>query len=216
MVGVNDGGSIEASYALGTVDGFSKLGGLIGVYRQGGVENCYSGTNVKGRYLYIGGLVGSHNLAWGIKNCFSYGTVVGQGGGLVGGIDSWASIQNSFWDLESSGMTTSAAGTGKTTEEMKTLSTFTSAGWDFVGEAANGTADVWRMCADGVDYPRLSWEFSQNGDLNCPDGVGLEDLVYLAGRWMASTPATVGAADVNGNGRVGIEDFVVMAENWMR
>jgi hypothetical protein len=41
---------------------------------------------------------------------------------------------------------------------MKTLSTFTSAGWDFVGETANGTNDYWRMCVDGVDYPRLAWE----------------------------------------------------------
>ncbi|NLH16546.1 MAG: hypothetical protein GX455_08205 [Phycisphaerae bacterium] len=122
-------------------------------------------------------------------------------------------ITASFWDTETSGQTSSAGGVGLTTAEMKTLSTFTEAGWDFVGEAANGTKDVWRMCADGVDYPRLSWEFSQGGDFDCPDGVTLEDLLYLAGRWMANTPEMIGAADANGDGKVDLADFAAFAEN---
>jgi len=99
---------------------------------------------------------------------------------------------------------------------MKTISTFTDAGWDFVGESKKGTKDVWRMCADGVDYPRLSWEFSGGGDMDCPDGVTLEDLLYLAGRWMASTPATFGAADANADGRVDLLDLAILSENWGR
>ena len=99
---------------------------------------------------------------------------------------------------------------------MNTLSTFTNAGWDFVGESTNGRADTWRMCVDDVDYPRLSWEFSQGSDFDCPDGVGMDDLLYLAGRWLAVTPETVGAGDATGDGRVTIEDFAAMAEEWMR
>ena len=72
------------------------------------------------------------------------------------------------------------------------------------------------MCADGVDYPRLSWEFSRGGDMDCPEGVAMEDLVYLAGRWMAATPATFGAADANGDGHADLLDFAVMAEIWMK
>jgi len=31
------------------------------------------------------------------------------------------------------------------------------AGWDFVGETANGTEDIWWI-DEGKDYPRLWWE----------------------------------------------------------
>ncbi len=34
-------------------------------------------------------------------------------------------------------------GTGKTTAETQTASTFIEAGWDFVDETANGTEDIW-------------------------------------------------------------------------
>ncbi len=153
-----------------------------------------------------------------IAFCFSTGKVTGTEyvGGLVGSISQVQTVGASFWDTETSGTAISAGGTGWTTAEMKTKATFTDAGWDFVGESANGTADVWRMCANGVDYPRLSWEFSQGGDMACPDGVALEDLLYLAGRWMASVPETVGAADGNGDGKVDMVDLAILASDWMR
>ena len=34
---------------------------------------------------------------------------------------------------------------------------FLDAGWDFVGETANGTEDIWRI-NEGKDYPHLGWE----------------------------------------------------------
>lgn len=34
-------------------------------------------------------------------------------------------------------------------------------GWDFVGEAANGTEDIWWI-DEGKDYPRLWWEAHGN------------------------------------------------------
>ena len=33
------------------------------------------------------------------------------------------------------------------------------AGWDFVGETANGTEDIWWIL-EGKDYPHLWWEGS--------------------------------------------------------
>jgi len=56
------------------------------------------------------------------------------------------------------------------TADKKTLSTFTLARWNFIGYAGNGTNNIWRMCADGADYPHLNWE-STAGNLVCPDGV---------------------------------------------
>ncbi len=40
---------------------------------------------------------------------------------------------------------------------MQTESTFTSAGWDFVGETVNGANDIWWI-HEGKIYPRLWWE----------------------------------------------------------
>ena len=63
--------------------------------------------------------------------------------------------------METTGCSLSAAGTGKTTTQMQTTATFLAAGWDFVGETANGSEDVWQI-VEGEDYPRLSWEFGLN------------------------------------------------------
>jgi hypothetical protein len=43
------------------------------------------------------------------------------------------------------------------TGEMWMASTFLDAGWDFVGETANGGDDLWWI-DEGRDYPRLWWE----------------------------------------------------------
>ena len=48
--------------------------------------------------------------------------------------------------------------------------------------------------------------------MDCPDGVGMEDLLYLAGRWMASTPETVGAADANGDGKADMVDLAIVGK----
>ena len=48
-------------------------------------------------------------------------------------------------------------GIGKTTAEMQTAKMFLDAGWDFAGETANGTEDIWWIL-EGKDYPRLWWE----------------------------------------------------------
>lgn len=89
---------------------------------------------------------------------YSTGIVTGNIyiGGLVGDEYKSSSIM-SFWNIGTSGQTTSAGGIGKTTEEMQTASTFLEAGWDFVEETANGTKDIWWIL-EGRDYPRLWWE----------------------------------------------------------
>jgi len=66
-------------------------------------------------------------------------------------------VGDCFWDIQTSGQAASAGGTGKTTAEMQTASTFLDAGWDFVDETANGMEDIWWI-DEGKDYPRLWWE----------------------------------------------------------
>jgi hypothetical protein len=68
----------------------------------------------------------------------------------------------SFWDIQTSGRTSSQGGTGKTSDEMQTAGTFLEAGWDFVNETENGTEDIWWI-DEGQDYPRLWWERTEYG-----------------------------------------------------
>ena len=149
LVGDNDG-TIRNSYAITDVSGTLYVGGLVGS-NGGTISNCYveagsaSGGNV------VGGLVGV-NDGWfrdgTINNCYSTGTA--SGGQYVGGLlgyNSQGVVRNSFWDIEASGLATSAGGTGKTTAEMKTVSTF----------SAWACENVWTI-DEGVDYPRLYWQ----------------------------------------------------------
>ena len=210
-------GSIAGSFALGSVHGNSYIGGLVARKESYPITDCYARGEVHAIQNYVGGLLGE-NRGGNVSNCYSTGLVSGGSapiGGLIGRATSGATYC-SFWDTETSGLGSSGGGSGLTTVEMKKKANYIGVDWDFVGESKKGTKDVWRMCGDGVAYPRLGWEFSQDGDMACPDGVGMEDLVYLAGRWMAGTPATVGAADVDGNGKVDLMDFEILAANWMR
>ena len=157
LVGFNDGyGIITTCYAVAAVYGNNSVGGLMGG-GTGTIINCYSTGAVAGND-YVGGLAGGSATGITITNCYATGAVSGNNyvGGMVG-YDDNGTTKASFWDVNTSGQATSAGGEGKTTAEMKTLSTFTSAGWDFVGETANGTEDIWTIC-EGVNYPKFVWQ----------------------------------------------------------
>ncbi|GEM_PF-1763716 len=155
----NNMGTIQSSYSTGHVSGFYDIGGLLGRSR-GSLINCYSTGSVSGEWS-VGGLVGFFGGPITITNCYSAGNVTGitDIGGLVGTGHSLDNVLGSFWDIETSGQTTSFRGTGKTTAEMQTAGTFLDAGWDFFDETENGTDDIWWI-TEGQDYPRLWWELS--------------------------------------------------------
>jgi len=164
LVGENDGYVTEC-YSTGVVTGRWDVGGLVGgqkgqnevVSLYGRVAQCYSTATVVGD-ARVGGLVGYNDSYGSVIQCYSTGIVTGQTsiGGLVGYILS-VTVARSFWDVETSGQRISAGGTGRTTAEMQTASTFLDAGWDFVDETENGTEDIWWIL-EGQDYPRLWWE----------------------------------------------------------
>jgi hypothetical protein len=135
LVGLN-AGSVSNSYTSGAVSGEYSVGGLVGT-NIGTVSNCYSTANVTGGTFGVGGLVGSNGV-----------------------IKYSGRVTNCFWDVETSGQATSAAGTGKTTAEMKDIDTFTDAGWNIIAVANAATRDTsytWNI-VDGVTYPFLSWQ----------------------------------------------------------
>jgi len=109
----------------------------------------------------IGGLVG-HNEGT-ISNCYATGPVTGDVNvGALVGYDDGGSYVSCFWDSDVNpdangiGNATDPNVIGKPTDEMQTESTFTDAGWDFVGETVNGIEDIWFIPQQ--DYPHLWWE----------------------------------------------------------
>ena len=91
----------------------------------GSTINCYATTRVSSgdKSFNLGGLIAHHFLGTNIINC--------------------------FWDVQTSGLSRSDGGTGLSTAQMQTASTFIEDGWDFV--------NTWMIC-EGKDYPRLNWE----------------------------------------------------------
>jgi len=165
LVGMNSGevtNCYSSSIVVGTgidpraLGRSSGVGGLVGT-NTSVVTGCHSDSAVTGR-MCIGGLVG-YNWPGTVTQCYSTGSVAGNR--LIGGLVGWSGdakkVTACFWDIQTSGQATSAGGTGLTTAEMQTAKTFLDAGWDFVGETANGTEDIWKI-AEGLDYPRLWWE----------------------------------------------------------
>ncbi len=210
--------TINRSYATGMVTGsYMMIGGLVGG-SDDTITDCYA-TGVVNGGDSVGGLVGYDEFG-GIINCYSTGTVNGNDfiGGLVGDCFDQNDVNASFWDIETSGQTHSDGGEGKTTEQMQDMATFTSAGWDFVSETANGDEDIWRMCVDDIHYPEFYWQYLP-ADLVCPDGVSFEDLGVFAQWWLETDCSSLnndcGRTDMKIDGTVNFLDFAIMASHWL-
>jgi len=157
-------GVISECYATGDVSATSRgdgVGGLVGGTCWGcRITNCYAAGDVSGGNGSddLGGLLG-YNWVSSIADCYALGRVSsGAGsryvGGLVG-VNTASSVVNCLWDIETSGMSESAAGTGLSSTEMQDIQTYLRGGWDLVGERRNGTCESWYMSAAG-GYPMLS------------------------------------------------------------
>jgi hypothetical protein len=136
---------IKLCYSEGNVN-CSNLysGGLLSI-NHGQIDDSYSKVNVSGN-KFVGGLIGRNNSSF-VFRTYSTGEVSGNTD--VGGLVGYGSnlLSNSFWDTETSGQDDSDGGTGKTTSEMKTESTFTDAGWDF-----DSTWSISSQINDGYPY----------------------------------------------------------------
>jgi hypothetical protein len=145
LVGYNSG-VISKSSSIGQVVATASgsgmgAGGLVGT-NMGTLSDVYSKAAVQGA-SQVGGLIGLNKST--LSNGFSSGSVTGSAtliGGLVGD-NTGGSVSLSFWDTQSSGQVTSAAGSGKTTAQMFDATTY--AGWNF--------ASLWN--SPSADYPSL-------------------------------------------------------------
>jgi len=155
LVGYN-GGTVSNCYVMGNITGGLDVGGLVG-FNGGTVSNCYATGSVCGGED-VGGLVGLNLGA--VSNCYCSGSVTGNyvAGGLVG--SNGGTVGNCFWDTETSRQATSTGGTGKTTAEMRHITTFSGAGWNITAVANPGVRNpsyIWNI-VNGVTYPFLSWQ----------------------------------------------------------
>ena len=180
LMGYNDSSIVSNSYSTGSVSGSKYVGGLMGKNNNNAtISNSYSTGSVTGSGNYIGGLVGSNCSSSTVSNSYSTGSVSGNsdigglvgenydgstvsnsystgsvsGSGNVGGLVGYntGTVNNSFWDTQTSGQSSSDGGTGKTTAEMKTENF---SGWDWT--------DTWERI--GYNYPRLQ----SNPDASLP------------------------------------------------
>ena len=146
LVGENFEGTIRESFSKGTITGYDYTGGLVGSNNDE-IISCYSTCTVNGDDQ-VGGLVGGNSGP--ISYSFAVGKVNGNSktGGLVGSNVS-GTVTGCYWDTETSGKSTSAGGTGKSTTKMKEQATYE--GWNF--------DTVWGINgSDNNGYPFLRWQ----------------------------------------------------------
>jgi hypothetical protein len=223
-------------YSTGPVTGYDEVGGLCG-RNDSTISNCYSTGSTTGNGC-VGGLCGKNGYI--IINCYSVGSTAGfyETGGLVGrnygnigncysmgavncssyvgGLVGYGpgSVSASFWDVNTSGWTTSAGGEGKTTTEMQTLSTFTSAGWDF--SYTDGDKADWFIQID--EYPILTWQISP-ADIYTDGRNNFRDFAIFAQYWMREDCAIYNYycdwADLDFDGSVDVDDLIEFMSYWL-
>ena len=214
-------GSITNSCSSGNISGEDSVGGLVGYVSSYTITNCYATGSVSG-VQNVGGLVGVNTpevTGWGdtpkIAYCYSSGSVTGSTGvGGLMGLHNEGSISNSFWNIQTSGLSNMCGhqgegsgcndSYGKTTVEMQTESTFCDAGWDFVNESVNGTEDIW-IISEGLDYPKLVSQFVIAGTIDDFEDYNADDnQIWFS--WHdglgAGTPGTHSYLLGNGTGSV--------------
>jgi len=214
LVGLIDDGTMTMCYSRAGVSGNRNVGGLVGKTNNEAseVKHCYATGSVEGGIngINVGGLVGQVEQGNTYK-CYSTGSVSGSQyiGGLVGRTRVLGIVSRSFWDTQTSGQTTSAGGTGKTTDQMQLMSTFLSTGWDFW--------NTWELC-EGTNYPVLQWQIPA-ADFLCPDGVNFIDFAFFADHWGQNFCNEANyfcqGTDLNHSGSVDIWDLEIFTEHWL-
>ena len=143
---------VSRCFSTSDVSGYGDfMGGFTGV-NAGSITDCYAVGDIECFSKYCGGLVGRNNGE--VSNYYYAGVMTGsdEAGGLIG--ENWAgSIETSFWDVETTGRSSSDGGTGKESGELKERSTYEEAGWDF--------DSIWDIL-EGDDYPYLRMPIPEN------------------------------------------------------
>jgi hypothetical protein len=215
----------------------SNFGGLIGSSFASIITNSYSRSNVTvdntsagiSSLGNIGGLIGSASNKTEISYSYSTGIVTGTGsptinhiGGMIGISEGNVSTTRSFWDTQSSGQLYSDGGTGKTSSQLKDITTFSD--YDFINIWGMSSTvndgypylkgDKWGVLPIKLEYfearlydnkVELEWETSSeiNNDFftieRSTNGIDFEIVLIKKGAGNSSESISYFAADYNPN-----------------
>ncbi len=183
VVGYSSTGTTTIERTVANVDvtnintsAYERVGGLIGIMHNGNrMSDCAAHGSVDGPDgAILGGLVGSiYHADVIIETSYATGLVNGGDSGVdVGGLIGYkhvdAQVIDSYWDVETSGQDTSAAGTPLSTDEMtggRATATGNMEGFGFYG--------IWVITEM---YPELAVHYDINDHLG---GQGTEAEPYL-------------------------------------
>ncbi len=200
LCGILEGGKIQCCFSTACVVAWGNWqgtdfvgGGLCGQMNEGEIRYAYATGPVSGFYNEedneywgtVGGLCGGCDDGI-LEQCYTTGRLHSDDhidNGLCGDDRSYTTI-HCFWDVNTTGIepydSREPGGVGMTTAEMKTLETYTEAGWVF-GSLGDGSG-LWVM-AEG-DYPRLN---GAAGDVP----VGLARVPHVQGLSVTSAQAAL-------------------------
>jgi filamentous hemagglutinin family protein len=189
LAGLNHGTSITTSYTGGTVSGGSYVGGVVGSGLSA-LADCYSTSAVTASYGPVGGLEGENYYGGSITDCYSSGLVTGtdEVGGLLGR-NLGGSVNNSFWDTDTSGITSPTGGIGSGTNSGATPAT---------------TADLESQSYILANAPvSPTWNFSTvwttNGGTTIPQLIGVSPNAGPGGTGGGTGGSTSGNTGTTGN-----------------
>ena len=173
-------GVIRQSFATGNATaGTSRAGGFAGVNGRENnatgdvaIVNSFATGNATADVDEAGGFVGQNRESVQFSYSIGQATSPSASGGFVGlSNGSAATALDSFWDVETSRLTTSSGGTGKSTAEMKAISTFNDTGtvgldnqWGIISSNSIGgptgtSTQLWGMGPSvNCGYPFLYWQ----------------------------------------------------------
>ncbi|MBU2888021.1 hypothetical protein KO507_19805, partial [Gilvimarinus agarilyticus] len=164
LVGQSDG-SIQTSYATGSVEGLQSVGGLVGEM-FGSITDSYATGAVNATFDSAGGLVGQV-LFGSVSRSWASGAVTatsGFTGGLIGRSSGPVLLTNSYWDSHTTGQLTSSGGGTALNGNWATLVPGDSAysadnytGFDFT--------NTW-FIAEGSSRPMLRAHLSGGGEIH--------------------------------------------------
>ena len=169
LVGYHEFKLIAASYAMGPVSG-SHAGGLVGTIgppfgEEATIRASYATGSVDGGTA--GGLVGQLSNGGIITASYATGRVPSgrNRGGLVGRRNQSGTVTNSYWDTRTSGHTSGSPGSGRTTSQLQSPTSYSGiyGSWNVDIDEDNMNDNPWDF-GTSSEYPALRADMNRDDD----------------------------------------------------